>query len=108
MTSFSQETDSKIKHDDMFSEHDRVFVSSDLTTGISEPAESFSFLGESRPVQEAKNVVSEVKDKRVTEQVDKLLSTIHKMVKFIQQIKNEVDIPPLHAYVEADVFDNAV
>ena len=46
MTSFSQETDSKVQHNTI-SEFNRAFMTSDLTAGIDEQEGAFLFLGES-------------------------------------------------------------
>ncbi|MBN2132807.1 MAG: hypothetical protein JW741_25125 [Sedimentisphaerales bacterium] len=64
---------------------------------------SFALYGESDPISQAKSIVSRIEDPCVAEQVERLLSVIHKLITAVRQVKADLPgIPPLHAYQSED------
>jgi hypothetical protein len=72
------------------------FDSSDATTGSSDEIRVFQFLGKSDPVKEAQDFIPNIENKIVSDQAEKLLFMIQKMVGYLKYSRPDLkNIPKL-------------
>lgn len=70
----------------------------DTTEGTADGVSIFALSGEANPVQQAGAIVSHIENPSAARQVSRLLSTIQKLIRLVQEQGVYVDqIPPLHA-----------
>lgn len=98
MTKFSQETDSQ-----SWTEQGLSSNLSNVTSDIEGQVDPSRLRKELNLVKQARDIIPQIENTNVAEQLDKLLSSINKIVNIAEELGDDLSfVPPLYPYVEED------